>query len=207
MKKMFFALFLFAFLAFGQKAEMMDRAAATQAWAAVGMPLPPDTPSITGGGIIVESETNNVGRKVWLVYSQPGAYLLQGKTCNGDEVRLGELQWELNPYSQSGGAMIFDSAAMTYALPFFSQICSIDVLRIGVGRIERSSVEISPWQQPSPIPGPQVVAESVDTGGAYYKITINTPPAEGRGHHPRPLVYCGGDSTITRRHHPDLQDG
>ena len=82
----------FAFLAISQGAEkMLDQHAATAAWAAADF-LPPDTPQISAGGLPVESEANGVGRRVLAVYSQPGTYLLRGKTCNGRVRELGELQ-------------------------------------------------------------------------------------------------------------------
>lgn len=187
MKKLTFCLILFAFLAFGQKSEIqkMDRNAATQAWAAISFPLPPDTPSITGGGLIVESETNGWNRKVWLTATRPGAYLLQGKTCNGDDMKLGEVYWEANypslpsvpsvSSSPSFGGLVFDSVALASAFPFASQMCSVEAIRLDKGKIEKSSVEVNPWQQPSP--AFQFGSEGITKDGRYF-VAMPLLPAD-----------------------------
>lgn len=177
MKKLIFVLFLFVFLAFGQKAETvkMDRHAATQAWATVNFPLPLDTPSITGGGIVVERETNGAGYKLWVVYSMPGTYLMVGQSCDGgDELKLGELYWEPNPYNQIGSAVVFDSIALNSALPFFSQVCAVGLLRVDKGRIERSVVETNPWRKSAASPFP-VGSEGVAPNGRYFLALLSLP--------------------------------
>ena len=174
MKKLTFCFASFAFLAFGQKAETvkMDRHATAQAWATVNFPLPSDTPSISGGGLITESEINGFGRKVWLTTTQPGTYLLQGKNCNGDEVKLGELGWG----DQIGSNLIYDSSALSGALPFFLQLCSVEVVRLDKGKIERLAVEVNPWQASTP--GPQFGSEGVMKGDGRYFVALPSLPAD-----------------------------
>lgn len=175
MKTLTFCLIFSCFLAFGQRNDVqkLDRHAAAQAWSAANVSLPDNTPSISGGGLVIESEVNGVGRKVWLIATQSGSYLLQGKTCGGEDVRLGELGWEASQYSSSMIAMIFDTSAMTSALPFFPQICTIEVLRIDKGRIERSSTEVNPWQPQAP--KLQIGAEGITNDGHYYVSTSTLP--------------------------------
>lgn len=178
--------FLFAFLAFGQKAETtkMSREAASQAWAAVTN-LPPDTPSIIGGGLVIESEPNGIGRRVWLSFSQPGVYLMRGIPCGGEGVQLGELYAEPNPYGPSN-AMIYDGIALGSALPYFSPFCSIEVIHLDKGRLERSLVDTNPWQPPTPTGTPKFQVGGETAVNGLYQISVPRLPEDaivilGRG--------------------------
>lgn len=172
---LFLCLIFAALLAMSQKAEnlmKMDRATAAQAWASVSS-MPTDTPGITGGGLVVESESNGSGRKVWLEATQSGQYLLQGKTCDGDVTRLGEFWFEANNLPTVGNSagflgLVFDSGAMGAATPFAPQICSVEAIRIDKGTKELSSVWIEPWWGNPP--SVQVTGEGVI--GEKYAITV-----------------------------------
>lgn len=176
MKSITFCLFLIAFTAFGQKVEKMNPRAAAEARAGVSFPVPNGTPSLSDGGLVVESEPNGVGRKVWLVVTQPGTYLLQGRTCNGDEVRLGELHWETNPYHQTLSAMVYDGEAMIFAAPFFPQVCTVEVLRVDSGRIERSWNDVNPWF-PAPTTKLQIGADGIGKDGRYF-VSVSSLPSD-----------------------------
>ena len=162
--------------------EQMDRTAAAQAWASVNIPLPQDTPSISGGGLVVESEPNGVGRKVWLTFSASGVYLIQGNICGdeGNSIRFGELYWELNPYTSQANALIYDSAGLISALPYFPQICSVDVIRINMGRIEKLSAWVNPWWMLSTRPTQEwrIGSEGTTPEGQYYVTLGGTIPAD-----------------------------
>jgi hypothetical protein len=71
-----------------------DPQIAAQARAAVNLSIPGDLPSITGGGVVVEKETNGIGRKVWVAITAPGVYVLQGMACEGRELPLGTIYYE-----------------------------------------------------------------------------------------------------------------
>lgn len=165
----FCALILVVFSAFGQKnnARQLDRTSAATAWSQA-MNLPANTPAITDGGLVVESETNDFGRKVWLIAAQSGSYLLQGNTCSGEQVRLGELGWETNPDNPKMVVEIFNSSALSAGLPFF-QLCSVEVIRLDKGKIERLVVDVNSWH-PSSTTGVQVVKEEVTPDG-YYRVS------------------------------------
>ncbi len=171
-----FCLLSFTSLAFGQKVEKMDRHAAAQAWAAISFPLPQDTPSVSGGGLVIERGLNgDAGRKVWSAFTQPGSYLLRGKTCSGEETKLGELGWETNQNNQVNSNLIYDGATPSPTFPLMSQICSVDAIRIDKGKIEGSSVvDVNPWQQPA-TPGFQFGSESVTKDGRYSVATTPLP--------------------------------
>jgi len=166
----------FSFLALGgQKVEKLDRQAAEQAWMAVGS-LPDNTPDLKNGGIVVERELNGTGRRVWFVTEESGTYLFRGKTCDGGEMRLGELYWEVQPgYDLS--VWFLDTNAMGMAASFAPQVCVIEVIRLDKGRIERISVEINPWQPPT---GPklQFGSEGMNLEGRYY-VSVAQPLAPG----------------------------
>jgi len=180
MNKMIFCLILTAFMAFGQRAEKLDRAAATRAWD-MAVSLPSDTPQVSGGGLVVENETNGIGRKAWLVTTQPGTYLLRGRNCSGEETKLGELG--LSDRAISYSVQILDTVGLQMAAPFFPQFCTVDVLRINEGRIEGSSAGVNPWVgEPSHL---KVGGEGVTQDGQYY-VAIGLVPADsvailGRG--------------------------
>ena len=169
-----FCLLSFASLAFGQKVEKMDRHAAAQVWAAISFPLPPDTPPITGGGLVKEVGVNDSSsRKVWFPYSQPGEYLMRGNTCDGEEVKLGGLNWEPNPYNQTGLNLIFDGAAQP-TFPSMSPVCTIDVIRVHKGQVERSVVNANPWQPAAP--GFQFGSEGTKDG--RYSVAMTPLPTD-----------------------------
>jgi hypothetical protein len=179
MKNLFlvvFSLIFVVFSAFGQKNETrrLDRSAATTAWSQA-MSLPSDTPAITAGGLVVESETNGFGRKVWLIATQSGTYLLQGNTCSGEQVRLGELGWETSPENSMMNVQIFDSSALGAGLPFF-QLCSVEVIRLDKGKIERLVVDVNSWQSSSA--AKVQVAESLLEDGRY-QVSTNIPADGG----------------------------
>ena len=163
----FCMIFTTSFAFAGEGVERMERNAAAQAWASVNVPLPEDTPSISGGGLVVESEINGVGRKVWLTFSQPGSYLLLGHTCSGEEVRLGELGWETNPYTPQGSVLIYDGNVANLATPFLPQLCVIGAIRVGGGQIERSVAEINPWGRSASVEFP-IGSEGFTSDGKYY---------------------------------------
>lgn len=162
-------------MAFGQRVEKLDRQTATRAWD-LAMSLPSGTPQVTRGGLVVENEINGIGRKVWLVATQPGTYLLQGRNCSeGEETKLGELSWETNPHIPSVFMQIFDSTALQMAAPFMPQPCSIDVMYVADGRIEKSSVGVSPWVgEPSHL---KVGSEGFTQDGQYY-LAIGLVPTD-----------------------------
>lgn len=174
MNKVTFFVFFFAFLAFGQRAERLDRATATRAWD-MAVSLPSDTPQISGGGLVVVPVTNETGRKVWLVTTQPGTYLLQGRNCDGRETRLGELSWETNPHIPGVNMQIFDSVALQMAAPFMPQLCFIDVVYVADGKIEKSSAGVNPWA--GEVSNPRVGSEGVTQDGQYY-VAIGLVPAD-----------------------------
>lgn len=171
MKKTFgavFCLFFITFLAFGQEVKKLDRNTAARAWAMVNMSLPQDTPTISGGGLVVESETNGTGRKVWLLVSQPGTYLFQAVPCGGsEEVKIGEIYWESINYGPFSIA-IFDGAALSSGLPYLSQFCLVEAIHINNSRIEKSSVIVNPWDRGVP---KNQFSEGVTPDGVYYIST------------------------------------
>lgn len=150
-KTSFLAVFcLFSALsAFGQSkmgtTATMNREAAAQAWA-TAINLPPDTPGVQGGGLVIEPESNGSGKKVWTAFTQLGQYILVEKSCEGDSRKLGDLGWEPNPYSQVGGGMVLDTNTHSASKPYAPQICEVEMVRFGPGRPERSIVDVSPWQ-------------------------------------------------------------
>lgn len=155
----------------------MSRSVAAPDWAAVSFPLPADTPSISGGGLVVEAEPNGIGRKVWLVATQPGTYLFVGQDCEGgDDVRLGEFIWETNQYVRVVSVSIFDGVAMVSALPFSPPICSIGALRLQKGVVERSVVEVNPWRQSSSVGLFPIGDESMISG--RYSLSLLVLPAD-----------------------------
>jgi hypothetical protein len=167
-------------LAFGQRGDnnnatglkRLDRPTAMQAWSSATS-LPRDTPSIVGGGIIVESEPNGIGKKAWLAVTQSGTYLLRGNTCNGDEVKLGELYWEINPSSSLVTVPIFDSNMLSNAMPYFPQMCSIDVLHFNSGSVKTASADVNPWATDA---NRLQFGEGVTADGRYYIVTSSLLP-------------------------------
>lgn len=163
MNKMIFCFFFFAFLAFGQRAEKIDRQAATRAWD-LAMSLPSDTPQISGGAPVVENEINGVGRRVWLVATKPGTYLLKG-VCGDEETKLGTLGIG-EMFTTAYSLPVLDTAALQMAAPFFGQFCSVDVIRINGGVIEKSSTVVNAWVgEPSSL---RVGSEGITPEGQYY---------------------------------------
>ncbi len=170
-------------MARGEKVSQADRMAAA-------FPLPDDTPSITGGGLVVEVEPNGVGRKVWLVASQSGSYISQGKSCGGsDAMPLAELFFDRAQPNQpqSMTLLIFDSAALSTGLPNFQPPCSIDLIRVDKGRVEKVAVQVNSYQpQPTSSLRVQVLGESFSPQDGRYRIGITTLPKDavvilGRG--------------------------
>lgn len=158
-------------------AEKIDPQVAAQAQAAVNLALPGELPSLTGGGIVVEKEPNGIGRKVWVVIKAPGIYVLQGTACEGRELPLGTIYYEAPRQQQDpvGLAVIFDSVAVVTAVPYFPQVCSIDVFRVEQGRVERSTVEINPWGSRTS-PELHVGSEGLTQDGRYFLSVEILPP-------------------------------
>lgn len=181
MKTILFAIAFSSLLAFGQKGEMkkMNAQAAVEAWAGVNYQLPENTPQITGGALITEAEPNGFGRKVWLLATQSGAYLVRGKDCVGSEIRLGEVELEANPqaapHTPAAVVAVYDSNLLSN-LPFFPQVCTVEVLRISKGRIERNWVGVDPWDVS--VTKIEVGNEGVTPDGKF-QLSIPTVPPDG----------------------------
>jgi len=166
-----------ASLAIGQQAnrniKKLDSRSLAHAWASVGRgQLPVNTPSITGGGLVVESGVNGSGgRTVLLTMSQHGTYLFQGVRCDGDFEDLGGVDWQEGPLVPQT-LTILDLLSKNRATPFAGSICSVDVVRYNGGRIERDSVSVADvfWQQ-SP-PEFHVTNESIS--GSKYVVSISS---------------------------------
>jgi len=171
--KVTFFLFFFAFLAFGQRAEKVDRAIAARAWD-IAVSLPSDTPQISKGGLVIENEVNGIGRRVWLVATNPGTYLLQGKNCSGGEMKLGEVGWEASPYFPVFSMQVLDTVSLQMAAPFMEQLCSIDAIYVAGGKIEKSSAGVNPWAGEAP--SLKVGSEGMTPEGQYY-VAISLIPS------------------------------
>ncbi len=163
-----------ATLAFGQSklGMSMSREAAAQAWATV-INLPPDTPGVSGGGLVSVPEFNGTWHQtVWAVYTLPGTYLMRGNTCDGGgEEKLGTAIWETNPYSATGGGVVLNTRKRAESGDFMPSICSIEFIRLHQGITQLSTIQLG---QSSDAPELQIGSEGVKDG-RYYISTGKLP--------------------------------
>lgn len=178
MLKLRIALFLTfsAILAYGQLGNhvlKMNKAQADEAWSAV-ISLPDSLPPISGGGLVVEPEVNGSGRMVWLLATKPGSYLFSARTCNGNEMKLGEIYIDQQNSGMGLSYPIIDTAKLGMAAPFLHQLCQVDAIRLFSGSLERSFVDIG-WR-PEPPPTTMVVSEAMSYGSGtpgQYVIAVS----------------------------------
>lgn len=167
--------FLFAsFLAFGQEKPVpLTPEQSATAWARVEPFLKTtdraasNMPPIGGAALVTERRLNEEGERILLVYSLPGTYLLQGSTCQGDSLRLGEF-WYDGP-TLFMPAIVLDTERRFEGAPFAPTICFIRVFRLAGGQVEEFGVIVG--SRPT-IPPAKVMAEAVN-GRGEYSLTLS----------------------------------
>lgn len=165
------ALFILAsLLAFGQQKPVpLTPEQSSAAWAQVGPSAKmvyratSGMPAINGGALVTERQVNEYGERIWLIYSLPGTYLIQGVTCQGAPSDLGGFEYQGPALFMP--VLTLDTNRRFEALPFAPNICFINTFRLSGGRVEQLGILVG--SRPT-IPPVRVMAEAVNGRGEYF---------------------------------------
>lgn len=98
--------------------------------------LPENTPAITGGALITESDPNGGDKRVWFLVTKPGTYIFRGLGSH-HLIDLGGIKMDDGANGAKYVIPVYDQRKANEGMPFADPPWGIEVVRLHNSTVER----------------------------------------------------------------------